>query len=150
MALKVRASLETLVDRKVAHTVLRDLAQYPHWLDIVHSVTIDENSDSAWIIELRGKVGPFARSKRLRMVRTSDDANTSVVFERSEVDGRNHSEWKLTVFFAGAGNETEVSVEMFYGGSMFGGGILERMLADQIERSRPKLVELIRRTQTHE
>ena len=143
MALKVRASLETLVDRKVAHTVLRDLAQYPHWLDIVHSVTIDENSDSAWIIELRGKVGPFARSKRLRMVRTSDDANTSVVFERSEVDGRNHSEWKLTVFFAGAGNETEVSVEMFYGGSMFGGGILERMLADQIERSRPKLVALL-------
>ena len=150
MALKVRASLETLVDRKVAHTFLRDLAQYPHWLDIVHSVTFDENFDSAWIIELRGKVGPFARSKRLRMVRTGDDANTSVVFERSEVDGRNHSEWKLTVFFAGAGNETEVSVEMFYGGSMFGGGILERMLADQIERSRPKLVELIRRTQTHE
>ena len=143
MALKVRASLETLVDRKVAHTVLRDLAQYPHWLDIVHSVTIDENFDSAWIIELRGKVGPFARSKRLRMVRTSDDANTSVVFERSEVDGRNHSEWKLTVFFAGSGNETEVSVEMFYGGSMFGGGILERMLADQIERSRPKLVALL-------
>ena len=146
MALKVRASLETLVDRKVAHTVLRDLAQYPHWLDIVHSVTIDENSDSAWIIELRGKVGPFARSKRLRMLRTSDDANTSVVFERSEVDGRNHSEWKLTVFFAGAGNETEVSVEMFYGGSMFGGGILERMLADQIERSRPQLVVLISRS----
>ena len=143
MALKVRASLETLVYRKVAHTVLRDLAQYPHWLDIVHSVAVDENADSAWIIELRGKVGPFARSKRLRMVRTSDDANTSVVFERSEVDGRNHSEWKLTVFFAGAGNETEVSVELFYGGSMFGGGILERMLADQIERSRPKLVALL-------
>ena len=143
MALKVRASLETLVDRSVAHTVLRDLAQYPHWLDIVHSAVVDENSDSAWIIELRGKVGPFARSKRLRMVRTSDDANTSVVFERSEIDGRNHSEWKLTVFFAGAGNETEVSVEMFYGGSMFGGGIPERMLADQIERSRPKLVALL-------
>ena len=143
MALKVRASLETLVDRKVAHTVLRDLAQYPHWLDIVHSAAVDENSDCAWIIDLRGKVGPFARSKRLRMVRTSDDANTSVVFERSEVDGRNHSEWRLTVFFAGAGNETEVSVEMFYGGSMFGGGILERMLADQIERSRPKLVALL-------
>ena len=148
MALKVRASLETLVNRKIAHTVLRDLAQYPHWLDIVHSVTLDESSENAWIIELRGKVGPFARSKRLRMVRTIDDENTSVVFERSEIDGRNHSEWKLTVFLAGAGSETEVSVEMFYGGSMFGGGILERMLADQIERSRPKLIDLIRRTQT--
>jgi hypothetical protein len=32
---------------------------------------------------------------------------------------------------------------MFYGGSMFGGGILERMLADQIERSRPKLILLL-------
>ena len=146
MALKVRASLETLVDRKVAHTVLRDLAQYPHWLDIVHSAAVDENSDSAWIIELRGKVGPFARSKRLRMMRTNDDANASVVFERSEIDGRNHSEWKLTVFFAGGGNDAEVSVEMFYGGSMFGGGILERMLADQIERSRPRLTELLNRS----
>ena len=143
MALKVRASLETLVNRKIAHTVLRDLAQYTHWLDIVHSVTRDESSENAWIIELRGKVGPFARSKRLRMVRTIDDENTSVVFERSEIDGRNHSEWKLTVSLAGAGNETEVSVEMFYGGSMFGGGILERMLADQIERSRPKLIALL-------
>lgn len=143
MALKVRASLETLVNRKIAHTVLRDLAQYPHWLDIVHSVTRDESSENAWIIELRGKVGPFARSKRLRMVRTIDDENSSVVFERSEIDGRNHSEWKLTVFLAGAGSETEVSVEMFYGGSMFGGGILERMLADQIERSRPQLIALL-------
>jgi hypothetical protein len=143
MALKVRASLETLVNRNSAHAILRDLAQYPHWLDIVHSAAVDENSDSAWIIELRGKVGPFARSKRLRMMRTNDDANSSVVFERSEIDGRNHSEWKLTVFFAGGGNDAEVSVEMFYGGSMFGGGILERMLADQIERSRPQLIELI-------
>jgi len=143
MALKVRASLETLVNREVAYSVLRDLTQYPKWLDIVHAAVKEEGSENAWIIELRGKVGPFARSKRLRMMRTSDDANSSVVFERTEIDGRNHSEWKLTVFLAGAGDEAEVSVEMFYGGSMFGGGILERMLADQIERSRPKLVLLL-------
>jgi hypothetical protein len=143
MSLKVRASLETLVDRKNAYSVLRDLTQYPKWLDIVHAAVKEEGSDSAWTIELRGKVGPFARSKRLRMVRTTDDANSSVVFERSEIDGRNHSNWRLTVYFGGAGNEIEVSVEMFYGGSMFGGGILERMLADQIERSRPKLILLL-------
>jgi hypothetical protein len=143
MALKVRASLETLVNRNSAHAILRDLAQYPKWLDIVHAAVKEEGSDNTWTIELRGKVGPFARSKRLRMMRTNDDANASVVFERSEIDGRNHSEWKLTVFFAGGGNDAEVSVEMFYGGSMFGGGILERMLADQIERSRPQLIELL-------
>jgi hypothetical protein len=146
MALKVRASLETLVDRKNAYSVLRDLGHYPKWLDIVHAAVREQGSDCAWIVELRGKVGPFARSKRLRMVRTTDDANSSVVFERSEIDGRNHSEWKLTVFFVGAGDEAEVSVEMFYGGSMFGGGILERMLADQIERSRPRLTELLNRS----
>ena len=143
MALKVRASLETLVDRKNAYSVLRDLTQYPKWLDIVHAAVKEEGSDSAWTVELRGKVGPFARSKRLRMVRTNDDANSSVVFERSEIDGRNHSNWRLTVYVGGAGNKTEVSVEMFYGGSMFGGGILERMLTDQIERSRPKLILLL-------
>ena len=143
MSLKVRASLETLVDRKNAYSVLRDLTQYPKWLDIVHAAVKEEGSDSAWTVELRGKVGPFARSKRLRMVRTIDDANSSVVFERSEIDGRNHSNWRLTVYVGGAGNKTEVSVEMFYGGSMFGGGILERMLADQIERSRPNLILLL-------
>ena len=143
MALKVRASLETLVNRNTAHAILRDLAQYPKWLDIVHAAVKEEGSDNTWTIELRGKVGPFARSKRLRMMRTNDDANASVVFERSEIDGRNHSEWRLTVFFAGAGNETEVSVEMFYGGSMFGGGILERMLADQIENGKAKLTQFL-------
>ncbi|MEI7972195.1 MAG: hypothetical protein WCI10_06605 [Actinomycetota bacterium] len=143
MALKVRASLESPVDRKIAYSVLRDLTQYPKWLDIVHAASKEEGSDNAWIIELRGKVGPFARSKRLRMLRTSDDAHSSIVFERTEIDGRNHSEWKLTVFLVGAGDEAEVSVELFYGGSLFGGGILERMLADQIERSRPKLVSLL-------
>ena len=143
MSFKVRASLETLVDREKAYSLLRDLSQYPNWLDIVHSVVQEQNSTLAWSVELRGKVGPFARSKKLRMERTRDDVQTSVIFERKEADGRNHSEWKLTVFFDGDGPQTMVTVEMFYGGSMFGGGILERMLAEQIDQSRTRLIELL-------
>lgn len=143
MTLCVRASLEEAVDRKSAHLLLQDLAQYPKWLDIVHAVVKEENCSSIWNVELRGKVGPFARSKRLRMERTFDDSNSCVIFERREVDGRQHSEWKLTVFFDGDGPQTRVSLELFYGGSMFGGGILERMLVEQIEQSRSRLIGLL-------
>ncbi|HEY6414605.1 MAG TPA: hypothetical protein VIX41_00150, partial [Acidimicrobiales bacterium] len=51
-----------------------DLAHYPEWLDIVPRATPVEAQDGdpgpAWSVDLRGRLGPFARSKRLRMVRT--------------------------------------------------------------------------------
>src|SRR5690606_30121098 len=47
-----------------------DLDRYPQWLDIVpRAVPVDAHADDAgpaWSVDLRGRLGPFARSKRLR------------------------------------------------------------------------------------
>ena len=51
-----------------------DLGGYPDWLEIVVAAVPVEaaagDEGPAWSVELRGRVGPLARSKRLRMVRT--------------------------------------------------------------------------------
>jgi len=72
-----------------------DLGRYPEWLTIVPRAESEQGSDPrAWAVELRAKVGPIARSKRLRMVRTVDEPG-HIRFEREETDGRSHSPWVL-------------------------------------------------------
>ena len=72
---------------------LADLGTYPAWLGLVTAAEPD--GDNTWVVTLRARLGPLARSKRLRMVRTERSAD-SVRFERREVDGRDHSEWVLS------------------------------------------------------
>src|SRR5690625_3868793 len=73
-----------------------DLAVYPRWLDIVTRAepVDDPDGGSAWAVDLRGRLGPLARSKRLRMVRTINRGRR-FRFEREELDGRRHSAWVL-------------------------------------------------------
>jgi len=93
-----------------------------------------------WMVELRARLGPFARSKRLRMVRRICEAPYCVVFERAENDGRSHSAWVLSATVS----ETEIGslmqMNLHYSGSLFTGGLLERALADQIEQGQEKLI----------
>ena len=56
-----------------------DLAEYPGWLEIVERAEVvaadpADDGDAAWLVDLRGRLGPLARSKRLRMVRTACEA----------------------------------------------------------------------------
>ena len=62
---------------------IADLATYPTWLGIVHRVESDgeDAGRPAWRVELRGRIGPLARSKRLRMVRTAVEDGRSVRYE---------------------------------------------------------------------
>ena len=119
---------------------LEDLASYPAWLGIVpRAVPLDDAA--AWSVDLRGRLGPLARSKRLRMVRTVHDAPTHCRFERREHDGKRHSPWVLDVRVSADGaTGSTLLMSLHYGGS-FGGALLERMLGDEIERSRPALLE---------
>ena len=55
----------------------------------------------AWSVDLRGRLGPFARAKRLRMVRTVHEPDHHARFERVEHDGRQHSPWVLDATVAG-------------------------------------------------
>jgi Polyketide cyclase / dehydrase and lipid transport len=127
---------------------VEDLARYPGWLTIVTRAEPapdeDQETRPAWFVELRGRIGPLARSKRLRMVRTVHEPGRRVRFERREVDGREHSAWVLDARVEPAGSdESSLEMSLHYGGS-FGGAILERLLADEIEASRPRLADRVR------
>jgi len=117
--------------------VVEDLARYPDWLEIVRAATPD--GDGAWSVELRGRVGPLARSKRLHMVRTVHEPDRRVVFERSE-PGR--SPWTLTAEVEPTDGGSRLTMSLVYGGALWG-PVLDRLLADEVTRARPRLVELL-------
>ncbi|CAN5465841.1 hypothetical protein BH10ACT1_BH10ACT1_14630 [soil metagenome] len=117
-----------------------DLERYPQWLEIVTKVAPLDGD--AWAVDLRGRLGPLARSKRLRMVRGAAAGPTSVRFERAELDGRTHSPWVLAADVTPHADGSELHMGLHYGGGLFG-PVLERVLRDEIERSRLRLLALV-------
>jgi hypothetical protein len=138
----VTATLATPRPPEEVFAVVGDLATYPRWLEIVPRAVALDGDSPAWSVDLRGRLGPFARSKRLRMVRTRFDAPTIVVFEREERDGRDHSPWVLTAEVDPTEQGSTLTMRLHYGGGLFG-PVLERLLRDEIERSKPKLLTLL-------
>ena len=68
----LEASLRTTAAPSAVVAHVAELDAYPKWMSLVHSATRVANANEpTWDVELRAKVGPFARSKRLRMVRTT-------------------------------------------------------------------------------
>lgn len=138
MATDVEVALRTPATSERLRALVRDLRNYPSWLDIVHAVTPESGRDDAWRVELRGRLGPFARSKRLRMVR-SEESDSRIVFSRQEDDGRRHAAWVLTAIIGESGDGATLTMHLHYGGGLFG-GVLERLLAEQIEAGRARLL----------
>ena len=136
--MEVEAVVEAPVAASRVYEEIRSLDGYPEWIGIVHGV--QREADGVWQVELRGKVGPFARSKRLRMVRVVDEAPRRAVFERQEVDGRRHAAWVLTATVEDRGGTSRLTMHLHYGGALFGGGVLERVLGDQIVASSERLL----------
>ena len=124
-----------------------DLAEYPRWLPLVHAA--DPDGDAAWRVELRARVGPFARSKQLRMRRSVAVADTLVVYERAEIDGREHARWTLRCELDAAGDDTLVTMHLAYDGRLWTAGILERVLDEEVRRGRAGLIELVNSRSTH-
>ena len=124
-----------------------DLTRYPAWMRLIHTVEPLEPDERgpAWRIELRARLGPFARSKRLRMVRTVHESSGRIVFERIEDDERDHAPWVLTLALRSEGPDgpTDLDVHLYYGGSLWTGGVLERVLADEVDRGRDRLLSLL-------
>jgi hypothetical protein len=121
------------------------LDTYPRWMSLVHSATADVDESDVWHIELRAAVGPITRSKRLRMRRTVYERfDRHVRFEREEVDGRLHSSWVLDARVTPVdGSSSELTMSLHYGGTLWSGGLLERVLAEHIARGQQRLTELI-------
>lgn len=145
----VTASLDAPCPPERLREWVADLDRYPAWLSIVPRADPEPPAGAggagglpAWAVELRATLGPLARSKRLRMVRTVDETG-HLRFERDEVDGRQHSPWVLdaTVEPLDAA-ASRLVMSLHYGGS-FGGNLLERLLGDEIEHSKPRLLALV-------
>jgi hypothetical protein len=140
----VLAELTAPCAPEVLYRCVVDLGLYPEWLDIVPRAVREDGDEPAWVVDLRGRLGPFARSKRLRMVRTTQDAPTKVVFERRERDDRSHSPWVLQADVEPADGGSRLVMHLHYGGALWG-PVLERILGDEIENSKPRLLALLER-----
>ena len=138
--LEAPCSAETLFDH------LDDLGTYPSWLTIVARAEVADPDEPAWTVDLRGRLGPLARSKRLRMVRSIHDAPRHCRFERRELDGKDHSAWVLDIEIGEVDDERATLVMRLHYDGGFGGVLLERMLRDEIERSRPTLIAQLQPT----
>lgn len=147
----VTATLDAACSTDRLRTWVSDLDRYPAWLSIVpradreaapvDHVVAESDGHPAWAVELRAKLGPLARSKRLRMVRTLDD-DDHVRFERWEIDGKDHSPWVLDARIHVVDIGSRLTMMLHYGGN-FGVGLLERLLTDEIESSKPRLLALV-------
>ncbi len=131
-AVETGASVSEVVD------YLADLARYPEWLDLVVRADPESGDAHAWSVEFRGRIGPLARAKRLRMVRVELDDPAVLRFERREVDGRDHSPWVLSTQVTPTASGSTVTMRLHYGGTLFG-PVIERVLASEIRRARERL-----------
>ena len=136
----VRAHIDAPIGR--VHDVVADLATYPSWLDIV--VAAEEvGPGPVWDVELRGRLGRFARSKRLRMARVEHSPPRVVVFARAEGDGRRHAPWELRVDLAADGDATVLRAGLHYGGALWE-PVLARLLDAAVATATPRLAALAR------
>ena len=140
--------MQTSIDSFIAGASLSDvfvhvetLDRYPAWMRLVHRVDPlpPDEGRLAWWVELRARVGPFARSKQLRMVRTAVETDRFVRFERIQPDERDHANWILEVALAPAEGGTDVTTHLAYTGSLWTGGVLARVLDDEVRRGREGL-----------
>jgi hypothetical protein len=137
---EVAASVDAPHPAAAVFPWIADLDRYPAWLEIVRRAEPD--GPGAWIVDLRARLGPLARSKRLRMVRTVLEPDRHARFERREVDGRDHAAWVLEAHLEPADGGSRLSMSLRYdGGSL--APIVQRILADEIERSRRRLLDRI-------
>lgn len=123
--------------------IVGDLATYPEWLGLVTETASAEGDGEqpAWSVTIRAKVGPFARSKKLRMVRTAHDVVdgvTTIRFERKEIDGRDHSPWTLDATVGSEDAGSTVTMDLRYGGRLWTAP-LEPILGSFIDDAGPGL-----------
>jgi hypothetical protein len=136
---ELTAGLEAKCPAEELFAWVEDLGRYPQWLEIVPRAVPEDGAPGTWTVDLRGRLGPLARSKRLRMVRTLHQPPERVVFERQERDGRSHAPWVLSAEVEPTPTGSRLAMTLHYGGGLWA-PLLERMLRDEITRSRARLL----------
>lgn len=136
----LRAEATVAASPADVRAAVADLTTYPHWLRIVLGATVDTAvaSTPAWAVEIGARLGPFRRTKRLRMV-AGPGADDEVVFERQELDGRRHSPWRLRATIRPvAGGVTTLAMHLHYGGGAWL-PVLEAILAQEVRGAPARL-----------
>lgn len=133
------ASASTLFEQIAA------LDHYPAWMRLVHTVEplAPDEGRPAWWVELRARVGPFTRSKQLRMVRTEHVLDERVRFERVQHDDREHAQWILAGEVAQAAGGAMLTMHLEYTGDLWSMNVLGRILDDEVRRSVAALTSLL-------
>jgi carbon monoxide dehydrogenase subunit G len=144
MAFTVSRTVEFAASMEAVRPLLRDLSTYPKWVPIVSSVTQD--GEQHWIVELRVSIGPFARSKQLRMERSVDN-DEHIMFTRNESDGRQHAHWELRFDMSDVGSQTSVTAVLEYRGTMWTPGPVEDALHNGLDAAVEQFRELLQQTQ---
>lgn len=136
-------SLEAAMDAAPADVLaeVADLSGYPDWHGMVHKVVPDGDG---WLVDLGGRVGPFTRTKRVRLVRATDEEDAApgrVRFVRQERDGAEHGQWELLGLVEPATGEGPCTLRfrLRYDGSSPLIGLLEPRLRTETERSAERL-----------
>jgi Polyketide cyclase / dehydrase and lipid transport len=141
-------TVNLLIEDATAVEVFEQVAtldRYPAWMRLVHRVEELEPDAGrpAWSVQLRARVGPFARSKQLRMVRTAYEPCRYVRFERIQRDDREHAAWILSATVRDVGSGASLVTELSYSGNLWGSGVLQRVLDDEIHRGKVALRGLV-------
>jgi len=136
----LRIELATVATPDRLFSFVDDLADYPAWMGLVHAVGVA--GDGAWNVELRGRIGPFARSKKLRMSRTVFDVPNHARFERSETDGRQQGRWVLDAKVVPTNSGATRTMDLHYSGRLWS-AVVERALLDEVEASKSRLTALL-------
>jgi len=133
-------TLEAAMDAAPAAVLaeVADLPGYPAWHGMVHRV---EPDGDGWLVDLGGRVGPFTKTKRVRLRRHEGEAAGQVRFVRAEQDGRDHSPWELegAVEPAEGAGPCTLRFRLFYGGSSPLVGMLEPVLRAEVEQAAERL-----------
>jgi uncharacterized protein YndB with AHSA1/START domain len=133
--------------------MVSDLSTYPQWLGIVLGVAPGRAGpdDDAWLVDLGARLGPLRKTKRVRMVRVTWAPPIGVVvFERKELDGREHSPWRLAAEVgevgaevgAGSGAGSHLTMHLHYGGNRWFPG-LDLVLREEVKRAVGRLSKLV-------
>ena len=141
-------SVDIVIEGASPHDVFEQVSmldRYPAWMRLVHKVEPLEPDGGrpAWWVELRARVGPFARSKQLRMVRVAVEPDRAVRFERIQPDDRDHADWTLSAHLTPTAAGTAMTMELSYTGELWSSGLLGRVLEEEIKRGRKSLRKIV-------
>jgi len=117
-----------------------DLPSYPAWHGMVKRVQADGDG---WLVDLGARLGPFTRTKRVRMVRAEDDASDpgQVRFVRAEQDRADYGDWEMLAIVDPATGDGPCTLRfrLRAEGSSKLIGMLEPLLRAETEKSADRL-----------